>query len=212
MIALEKDGALVHSGSWDKQFQELTDLRGNAQPALPFTCSAGTVRTVEYVNPTLKAFQHLTGESGEIDGDVWKITTTASDLSLINAKAQALEQIAQYRYESETVGIVSGGKWYSTDRDSQASIARASGTVSWKCCATVTRNINGKDTVCISSPEFFDTNMDALKTTVKKHVADAYSNESRLMTLIKNAGDLEELRAIDLADGWTAATPLDAGA
>ncbi len=212
MIALEKDGALVLQGTWNKQFQELTDLRGNAQPALPFVCSNGTLRNVTYVNPTLKNFQHESGESGEIDGDVWKITTTASDLSLINAKAQALEQIAQYRYESETVGIVSGGKWYSTDRDSQASIARASGTVSWKCCSTVTRKINGVDTVCISSAEFVQTDMDALKTTVKKHVADAYANESRLMALIKNASDLEALRAIDLTDGWVAATPLDPGA
>ena len=211
MIALEKDGALIHSGSWNKRFQELTDLRGNAQPALPFTCAAGTVRTVSYVNPTLKAFQHLTGETGAVDGDVWQITTTASDLSLINAKAQALEQIAQYRYESETVGIVSGGKWYSTDRDSQASISRASGTVSWKCCSTVTRNIDGKDTICISSSEFADTDMDSLKTTVAKHVDDAYTNESRLMTLIKNASDLEELRAIDLMTGWVKPTPPDLG-
>lgn len=212
MIALEKDGALVHSGSWDKQFQELTDLRGNAQPALPFACSAGTLRNVRYVNPTLKAYEHESGESGSVDGDVWKITVTASDFSLSDAKAQALEQIAQYRYESETVGIVTGGKWHSTDRDSQASIARASGTVSWKCCGTVTRTINGKETTCISDAEFADVDMDALKTTVAKHVADAYTNESRLMTLIKDAFDLAALRAIDLTDGWVAATPPDPGA
>ena len=62
MIALEKNGSLVHQGSWNKQFQLLTDLRGNAQPSLPFTCNAGTLRNITYDNPTLKAYQHLNGE------------------------------------------------------------------------------------------------------------------------------------------------------
>ena len=211
MIALEKDGALVHSGSWNRQFQELTDLRGNAQPALPFACSAGTVRTVEYVNPTLKAFQDLTGESGAVDGDVWKITTTASDLSLTDAKAQAIEQIAQSRYESETAGIVSGGKYYSTDREAQIAMFRASGTASWKCYSTVTRKIHGVDTVCISSAEFVDADMDALKTAVEKHIADAYAKEKTLMASIKNADDLDALRAIDLTSGWVSQLPPDPG-
>ena len=211
MIALEKDGALVHSGSWNRQFQDLTDLRGNAQPSLPFTCSAGTVRTVEYVNPTLKAFQDLTGESGAVDGDVWKITTTASDLSLTDAKAQAIEQIAQSRYESETAGIVSGGKYYSTDREAQNAIFRASGTASWKCYSTVTRKIHGVDTVCISSAEFVDADMDALKTAVEKHIADAYAKEKTLMASIKNADDLDALRAIDLTSGWVSQLPPDPG-
>jgi len=211
MIALEKDGALVHSGSWDKQFQELTDLRGNAQPVLPFVCSNGTLRNVTYVNPTLKNFQHESGENGEIDGDVWKITITASDLSLTDAKAQALEEIAQRRYESEIAGIVSGGKWFSTTREAQNSIMNASGTVSWKCCATVTREINGVDTVCISSAEFVDTDMDELKTSVAKHISDEYNKEKTLMASIKNADDLDALRAIDLTSGWVSQLPHDPG-
>ena len=63
MIALEKDGALVLQGTWNKQFQLLTDLRGNAQPSLPFTCDAGTLRNITYDNPTLKAYQHLNGQA-----------------------------------------------------------------------------------------------------------------------------------------------------
>jgi len=212
MIALEKNGALVHSGSWNKQFQELTDLRGNAQPELPFACSAGTVRTVAYVNPTLEAFQHLTGESGAVDGDAWKITTTASDLSLTDAKAQAIEQIAQSRYESETAGIVSGGKYYSTDREAQNAIFRASGTAAWKCYSTVTRKIHGVDTVCISLAEFVDTDMDELRAAVEKHVADAYAQEKTLMSSINNADDLTALRAIDLTADWVKPPPPDPGA
>jgi hypothetical protein len=211
MIALEKDGALVHSGSWNRQFQELTDLRGNAQPALPFTCAAGTVRTVEYVNPTLKAFQHLTGETGAVDGDVWQITTAASDFSLTDAKAQAIEQIAQFRYESETAGIVSGDKYYSTDREAQNAIFRASGTAAWKCYSTVTRKIHGVDTVCISLAEFVDTDMDKLKAAVEKHVADAYAQEKTLMSSINNADDLTTLRAIDLTADWVKPPPPDPG-
>ena len=211
MIALEKDGTLVLQGTWNKQFQELTDLRGNAQPALPFVCSNGTLRNVTYVNPTLKNFQHESGESGTVDGDVWKITTTASDLSLAAAKAQALEEIAQRRYESEIAGIVSSGKWFNTTREAQNSIMNASGTVSWKCCATVTREINGVDTVCISSAEFVDTDMDELKTSVAKHISDAYAKEKTLMASINNAADLTALRAVDLTSGWVKPLTQDPG-
>tara|TARA_R100000808_G_scaffold15189_1_gene35356 strand:- start:60 stop:698 length:639 start_codon:yes stop_codon:yes gene_type:complete len=211
MIALEKNGSLVHQGSWDKQFQLLTDLRGNAQPSLPFTCDAGTLRNITYDNPTLKAYQHLNGETGAVDGDYWKITPEVDDLSLTESKNKALAEIAQHRYESETAGIVSGDKYYSTDREAQNAIFRASGTSDWKCYSTVTRKIHGVDTTCCSEPEFVETDMDALKTAVEKHIADAYAKEKTLMTSIKNADDLDALRAIDLTSGWVSQLPHDPG-
>ena len=211
MIALEKNGSLVHQGSWNKQFQLLTDLRGNAQPSLPFTCNAGTLRNITYDNPTLKAYQHLNGETGEVDGDYWKITPAVADLSLTDSKNKALAEIAQHRYESETAGIVTGDKYYSTDREAQNAIFRASGTLSWKCYSTVNRKIHGVDTTCCSAPEFVETDMDALKTAVEKHIADAYAQEKTLMSSINNAADLTALRAVDLTSGWVKPLTQDPG-
>ena len=107
-------------------------------------------------------------------------------------------------------------KYYSTSRDSQSAIARANGTVSWKCCATVTRDIKQSDgstvaTVCVSSPEFVSSDMDAVKTAVAAHVAAAYGREAALMSAINAADSVSALRAIDLTSGWASIPPGDPG-
>ena len=211
MIALENDGNVLFQGSWSRRLQEMTGLLGNAQPPLPHSTSAGTLRSVEYDKPSLLAYQQDGAESGALDGDVWKITVTAKDLSLDQAKAQALSEVAAARYAVETGGVIVSGKFYSTDRDSQAAITRASGTVSWKCNATVTRNIDDVDTVCISAPEFASSDMDAVKTAVASHVAAAYAREAALMTAINAADSVAALRAIDLTAGWASVPPPDPG-
>ena len=211
MIALERDGSILYQGSWTRRLQDMVGLQGNSQPSLPHVTSAGTLRNVEYVKPTLAAYQRSGAESGELSGDVWKITVAAKDFSLSEAKSEALSEIANKRYSVEVGGIIVNGKWYSTSREAQNSIAHASGTVSWKCCATVTRSIDDVDTVCISDPEFVSTDMVALLTEVKKHVADAYEREATLMTAIKDADSLSALRAIDLTAGWAAIAPNDPG-
>jgi len=216
MIALEQDGNITYQGSWTRRLQELTGLLGNAQPPLPHSTSSGTLRAVEYVKPSLLAYQREGAESGEINGDVWKITVSAADLSLDQAKAQALSEIAQTRHASETGGVIVGTKFYSTNRESQAAIARASGTVSWKCHGTVTRSIEQDDgstvaTVCVSTPQFADSDMDAVKTAVAEHVAAAYAREAELMTAINAADSVSALRAIDLTAGWASIPPPDPG-
>ena len=211
MIALENDGAVLYQGSWTRRLQEMTGLVGNAQPPLPHATVAGTLRAVEYVKPSLLAYQRDGGESGELDGDVWKITVAAKDLSLDQAKAEALSEIAQTRYFVETGGLIVSGKFFSTDRASQAAIARASGTVAWKCNATVTRSIDDVDTVCISAPEFADSDMDAVGTAVAAHVAAAYAREAALMTAINAADSVAALRSIDLTAGWASVPPPDPG-
>ena len=211
MIALDNDGAVLYQGSWTRRLQEMTGLVGNAQPPLPHATVAGTLRAVEYVKPSLLAYQRDGGESGELDGDVWKITVAAKDLSLDQAKAEALSEIAQTRYFVETGGLIVSGKFFSTDRASQAAIARASGTVAWKCNATVTRSIDDVDTVCISAPEFADSDMDAVGTAVAAHVAAAYAREAALMTAINAADSVAALRSIDLTAGWASVPPPDPG-
>jgi len=216
MIALEQDGAVVFQGSWTRRLQELTGLVGNKQPPLPHATAAGTLRAVEYVKPSLLAYQRDGAESAQLSGDVWKITVSATDLSLDQAKVQALNEIADTRYGVETGGVIVGGKFYSTDRDSQSAIARSSGTVAWKCCATVTRDIEQLDgstvaTVCVSSPEFASSDMDAVGTAVAAHVAAAYARESALMAAINAADSVAALRAIDLTAGWASVPPPDPG-
>ena len=211
MIALEHTANVTSHGSWTRRLQEMTGLVGNAQPPLPHATVAGTLRAVEYVKPSLLAYQRDGGESGELDGDVWKITVAAKDLSLDQAKAEALSEIAQTRYFVETGGVIVSGKFFSTDRDSQAAIARASGTVAWKCNATVTRSIDDVDTVCISAPEFADSDMDAVGTAVAAHVAAAYAREAALMTAINAADSVAALRSIDLTAGWASVPPPDPG-
>ena len=164
----------------------------------------------------LQLYQRDGGESGELAGDVWKITVAAKDLSLDQAKAQAMSEIAQTRYNVETGGVIVATKYYATDRDSQSAIARASGIVSWKCAATVTRDIKQSDgstvaTVCVSSPEFVSSNMDAVKTAVTAHVAAAYAREAELMSEINAADSVAALRAIDLTAGWASVPPPDPG-
>ena len=216
MIALENNGNVTYQGSWPRRLQELTGLVGNAQPPLPHATVAGTLRAVEYVKPSLLAYQRDGGESGELAGDVWKITVAAKDLSLEQAKARALSEIAATRYFVETGGVIVSGKFYATGRDSQAAIARASGPVSWKCNATVTRDIEQADgstvsTVCVSTPEFVDSDMDAVKTAVAAHVAAAYAREAALMTAINAADSVAALRSIDLTAGWASVPPPDPG-
>lgn len=211
MIALENDGNITYQGSWTRRLQELTGLLGNAQPPLPHATAAGTLRAVEYVKPSLLAYQRPGAESGQLVGDLWRITVAAADLSLDQGKAQALDVISSTRYAVETGGVLVANKYYSTSRDSQSAIARASGTVAWKCCATVTRKIDDVDTVCISTPQFVDSDMDAVGTAVAAHVAAAYAREAELMTAINAADSLAALRAIDLTAGWASVPPPDPG-
>ena len=171
MIALEKDGNVTFQGSWTRRLQEMTGLLGNKQPPLPHATPVGTLRAVEIVKPSLKAYQRDGSESGALNGDVWKITVSASDLSLDQAKEQAMSEIAVTRFGVETGGVIVAGKYYSTNRDSQSAIARASGTVSWKCNSTLTRKIDDVDTVCVGSAEFANSDMDAVGTAVAAHVA-----------------------------------------
>ena len=216
MIALENDGNVTYQGSWTRRLQEITGLLGNKQPPLPHATAAGTLRAVEYVKPTLLAYQRDGAESGALDGDVWKVTVSAQDLSLDQSKALALQEIASRRYGVETGGVIVAGKFYSTDRDSQSAIARSSGTVAWKCCATVTRDIKQLDgstvsTVCVGAAEFVNTDMDAVKAAVTAHVAAAYAREAALMTAINAADSVAALRAIDLTAGWASVPPPDPG-
>ena len=216
MIALENDGAVSFQGSWTRRLQELTGLVGNKQPPLPHSTDAGTLRDVEYVKPSLQAYQREGAESGELAGDVWKITVAAKDMSLDQSKALALQEIASRRYGVETGGVIVAGKFYSTDRDSQSAIARSSGTVAWKCCATVTRDIEQLDgstvsTVCVSTPQFVDSDMDAVGTAVAAHVAACYAREAALMSAINAADSVSALRAIDLTTGWANIPPSDPG-
>jgi hypothetical protein len=216
MIALENDGNVTYQGSWTRRLQEMTGLLGNKQPPLPHATAAGTLRAVEYVKPSLQAYQRAGAESGELDGDLWKITVAAQDLPLDQGKAQALDAISSTRYAVETGGVLVASKYYSTSRDSQSAIARASGTVSWKCAGTVTRDIEQLDgstvaTVCVSTPEFASSDMDAVKTAVANHVAAAYAREAELMTAINAADSVAALRSIDLTSGWAAIPPSDPG-
>ena len=216
MIALENDGNVTYQGSWTRRLQEMTGLLGNKQPPLPHATAAGTLRAVEYVKPSLQAYQREGAESAALSGDVWKITVAAQDLPLDQGKAQALDAISSTRYAVETGGVLVASKYYSTSRDSQSAIARASGTVSWKCAGTVTRDIEQLDgstvaTVCVSTPEFASSDMDAVKTAVANHVAAAYAREAELMTAINAADSVAALRSIDLTSGWAAIPPSDPG-
>tara|TARA_Y100000401_G_scaffold54239_1_gene42613 strand:- start:3160 stop:3804 length:645 start_codon:yes stop_codon:yes gene_type:complete len=207
MIALELNGQLVYQGSWNGRLQEMLGLIGNRQPTLPFTTPLGTLRNVEYVRASLDAFQRSGTEAGAVSGNVWKINVAAKDIDLATAKQIARDKIAAKRYEVETGGVIANSKYYSTDRDSQSAIARATGTVSWKAAATVVKDVVQEDestvkTTFISDPEFVDTDMDALKSAVATHVANAYAKEKELLTAINAADDVTALRQIDLTSGW----------
>ena len=169
---------------------------------------------VETVRATLGKYQREVESARELDGAVYRISYRAADVSLERAQAEALNEIANRRFAIETGGVIAGDKFYSTDRDSQAAIARASGTVSWKCNATVTRDIKQLDgstvsTVCVGAAEFADSDMDAVKTAVANHVADAYAREAELMASINSADSVAALRAIDLTSGWPSVPPSD---
>jgi hypothetical protein len=167
---------------------------------------------VETVRAALEKYQREVEAGRELDGTVYRITYSAADLPLDQAKAQALTEIATTRFAVETGGVIVADKFFSTDRDSQAAIARASGTVTWKCNATVTRDIEQPDgstvsTIYVGAAKFVDSDMDAVKTAVFSHVAAAYAREAELMAAINAAGSVAALRAIDLTAGWAAVPP-----
>jgi len=171
----------------------------------------GIVR-IETVRAALQKYQQDIESARELDGTVYRITYAAADIPLDQAKAQALAEIATTRYVVETGGVIVADNFYSTDRDSQSAIARATGTVSWKCCATVTRDIEQPDgstvpTVCVGTAKFVESDMDAVKTAVFAHVAAAYAREAELMATINATGSVAALRAIDLTAGWAAVPP-----
>jgi hypothetical protein len=176
----------------------------------------GIVR-IETVRPALDKYQREVESGRELDGAVYRISYSAADVSLERAQAEALNEIANRRFAIETGGgVIVAGKFYTTGRDSQSAIARASGTVSWKCNATVTRDIKQLDgstvsTVCVGAAEFADSDMDAVKAAVANHVADAYAREAELMTAINAADSVSALRAIDLTAGWASVPPPDPG-
>ena len=170
---------------------------------------------IETVHATLDKYQREIESGRELDGAVYRISYAAADVSLERAKAEALNEIKTTRFVVETGGVIVG-KYYATDRDSQAAIARASGTVAWKCNATVTRDIKQLDgstvsTVCVGAAEFADSDMDSVKTAVANHVAAAYAREAVLMTAINAADSVSALRAIDLTSGWASVPPPDPG-
>jgi len=216
MIALELNGKLVYQGSWTSRLQEMVGLVGNRQPRLPFTTSLGTLRNVEYVRASLDAFQRSGTEAGAVSGNVWKINVAAKDIDLATAKQIALDKIAAKRFEVETGGVIANSKYYATDRDSQAAIARATGTISWKAAGTVVRDVVQEDestvaTTFISDPEFVDTDMAALGAVVRQHVQDAYAKEKELLEAINAASNVNALRAIDLDSGWAFVPQNDSG-
>jgi len=207
MIALESNGQLVYQGSWTLKLQEMTGLVGNKQPRLPFETSSGTLRNVGYNRPTLDKYQKAGAETGQLSNDEWVITAAAKDISIESAKAQAKSEISQKRYEVETGGIFLNNKFYATDRDSQSAISRMTGTISWKAATTVIKDVVQEDestveTTFISDSEFVDTDMDALKTAVAAHVANAYAKEKELLTAINAADDIAALRQVNLTSGW----------
>jgi hypothetical protein len=63
----------------------------------------------------------------------------------------------------------------------------------------------------VSTPEFSDSDMDAVKAVVAAHVAACYAREAELMTEINAADSVSALRAIDLTSGWAAVPPPDPG-
>ena len=166
---------------------------------------------VETVHATLGKYQREVESGRELDGAVYRISYSAADVSLERAQAEALNEIKTTRFAVETGGVVVAGKYYSTDRDSQAAIARATGTVNWKCNATVTRKIDDVDTVCFGAAEFANSDMDAVKTAVADHVAAAYAREATLMAAINAADSVAALRSIDLTAGWASVPPPDPG-
>ena len=176
----------------------------------------GIVR-IETVRAALDKYQREVEAGRELDGTAYRITYSAADIPLDQAKAEALTEIATTRFAVETGGVIVAGKCYSTDRDSQSAIARATGTVSWKCCATVTRDIEQPDgstvsTIYVGAAKFADSDMDAVKTAVFAHVAACYAREAELMAEINAAGSVSALRAIDLTSGWAAVPTTDPGA
>tara|TARA_R100000664_G_scaffold33666_1_gene51481 strand:- start:853 stop:1524 length:672 start_codon:yes stop_codon:yes gene_type:complete len=171
---------------------------------------------VETVHATLGKYQREVESARELDGAVYRISYRAADVSLERGQAEALNEIANRRHAIETGGVIVDTKFYSTDRDSQAAIARASGTVNWKCNGTVTRDIEQEDgstvaTACVSAVEFADSDMDAVGTAVAEHVAAAYAREAALMSAINAADSVAALRAIDLTAGWASVPPPDPG-
>ena len=218
MLVLEKDNNVLYQGSWSRRLQEMLGLRGNAQPPLPYTSDVGTLRAVEFAKTSLLSYQQKGQESGVVEGDCWRITTSVRDVGLPQAKEIALARISRTRHEVETGGVILDGKFYSTDRDSQAAIARATGTVNWKCNATVTRKIDDVDTVCVGAAEFVASDMDAVKTAVAKHVADAYAREAELAEAINSADSVGAWRpssegksGVDLTAGGASIPPPDPG-
>ena len=216
MIALELNGQLVYQGGWNGRLQEMLGLVGNRQPTLPFTTPLGTLRNIEYVRASLDAFQRSGAETGAVSGNVWKINVAAKDIDLATAKKLARDKIAAKRFAVETGGVIANSKYYATDRDSQAAIARATGTVSWKAAGTVVRDVVQEDestvaTTFISDPEFVDTDMAALGAVVSQHVQDAYAKEKELLEAINGASDVAALRAINLDSGWAFVPQNDSG-
>ena len=212
VVMNDKNEVVIQPQDWVGSIQAAMGFVGNlVAPSLPYSANGLTLREVTHA--ALADYQNH-GEPRLVN-DEWHHPSV--DKPLQEAKSDALAMLAAKRHGIETGGVIVEGKFYSTDRDSQAAIARVSGTVAWKCNATVKRDIEQPDgstvsTVCVSAAEFVSSDMDAVKAAVANHVAAAYAREAELMAAINAADSVSALRAIDLTAGWSAVPTTDPGA
>jgi Domain of unknown function (DUF4376) len=120
---------------------------------------------------------------------------TPAPVTLSTAKRDKLAEIAQWRYERETSGVLFQGIRVRTDRESQATINGAFASLQAGLIDAVDWKASGDVWITLGLPE-----MTAIAQAVATHVQTSFSLEKQLAAELNALTTIEAVRAFEVPD------------
>ena len=143
----------------------------------------------------------VSAESGGNIGDIWDgnvFTTPSRYATLEEAVIAKLTELAAYRYEQETAGILVNGVTIRTDRDSRALFHQI-----WTE-AQVDPNVSIKWKGANKWITVGKAEIDAIKPILFAYIEECFANEYYHCTAIMALTSIAEVEAYDFTVGWPA--------
>lgn len=111
--------------------------------------------------------------------------------TLATAKTMKLAQIAMWRYNKETQGILVDGRSIATSREAQAQLAAVYAQLSSGAAISVDWKLADNTWTTLNTAQ-----VSAILVAVTEHVQSCFSAEKELATLVAEATTVEEVNAV----------------
>lgn len=132
----------------------------------------------------------------QVDG-VWTQQWTTVTTDLTTAKAQLIDQLADYRNQQERGGTALNGSTIKTDPDSQAKVTGAKVFSDLNPGTTINWKTDDGSWILIDA-----TTITAMAQAVGTHVQACFTQEFTLTNQINAVTTIADLEAIDITAGW----------